>query len=240
MNADYFRQCLRIILHNPEYITVARTNDLAEEQPYELCRVAVLMDGLALQYIDDPSTLTIIDAVCENPLALQFVPSKQQTNVLVKIALNYNWRALQFVSRQTYQLCAHAIRQNWRAVRLVRMKNSIHSNHLIHKDYYKLFMLAIQINPRAIRYIQKLSKEDIIAHAKKINNDDNCDMTICAEEMMAYHEYELHMCQMTALRKNTNVFKYIQSPTDEMCTMAILHNPHLSNYIHPNLDVNEE
>ena len=91
---------------------------------YELCKLAVKQNGIALQYI--PLNI-LTDELCEiavrqNGYALKYVPKNKKTSELCEIAIRQNCDALQFVKNNiiTNEMCT--------IVRMQENKRRISSN----------------------------------------------------------------------------------------------------------------
>ena len=91
-----------------------------KHQTLGLCKLAVQLEGLALQFIKPEfKTPEICElAVRECGYALRYV--ENQTDTICKLAVQQNGGALQYVIKQTDEICRLAIQQNDYATQFVK------------------------------------------------------------------------------------------------------------------------
>jgi hypothetical protein len=93
----------RIIICNPVEI-----NTFIKK--FNLQTFALKIDCLFLRYIDDQNEELCINAVIENPYAIQYV--KNQTNKLCICAIENQPYTIQYIKDQTHELCMLALKYN--------------------------------------------------------------------------------------------------------------------------------
>lgn len=114
-----------------------------KNQKFELCYAAIETDPFALRYIKRQLESMCIAAVEKNGLVLQHV--KKQTSAICRCAVANDGMALQYVKDQTMDLCEIAIRNNPLSFRFVTDKTK------------ELTMLAISLDSYNLRYANFLT-----------------------------------------------------------------------------------
>ena len=106
--------CVAAILKQPHALKYVKN------KTYELCMIALCKDGNTLQYIDWlPLDEMYMIAISSNPMALKYILSIHQTDVLCRIAVMGEGMALEYVANKTKLICELAVLMDSRAVKFV-------------------------------------------------------------------------------------------------------------------------
>lgn len=181
-------------------------------QTNEICRLAVKQNGLAIQYVNDPSLFT--EALCktalrQNGYALQYIKQLSLLNEeLCTIAIKHNPFAIRFIEHTirkfilTEAICELAIRKDSRTMRYIKNPSN---------DICKL---AVQKDGRVIRFIKNPSEEVCILAVKQNGR-----------ALQYIVEQNEDLCRL-AVQNNGFALKYVknQYKTDKICFSAVQQN----------------
>lgn len=135
-----------------EYETKLKAKRIILSEPkkayedYEICKMAVQQNGIALQFIEKQTEEICKLAVQQNGWALQYVIS--QTEEICKLAIQQQkgW-VLQFVKEQTPELCKLTLPLNGLALEYVKEQTE------------ELCKLAVQQKGWALKYVKEQTEE---------------------------------------------------------------------------------
>jgi hypothetical protein len=188
---------------------------------FGLCAHAVSLNGLVLEFIDEPNHEICRIAVNQNPHALKFV--RRQTFELCHSAVSVDGLTIQYVNEQTNELCLTAVKQNPVAFMFIRNAiwlppeeyiNPILGTYIIKKSpfnigriknqYHELCLLAVALNGMTIREIRD-QVEDVCAVAV---NQNGMAITHILNQTP-------ELCHL-AIQKTPSAFSCIREPTYEI------------------------
>lgn len=145
-------------------------NDFDDEQYLQLYNIAVLQNGLALQYIKNPSRNIIINALTQNGLALKYV--EKQDKEFALIATSQNGLALQYIlfqDNKNNDIIINSLNNNGLALQFVYNINNNYYNlalsnnglalQFIKSQNNTLCLLAVKNNGFALKYVQNQTYE---------------------------------------------------------------------------------
>lgn len=110
----------RIIINN-----VIRIEEFKGWQDPEFCRIAVQNNGMAIQYVNNPSVELCVIAVKNNGYSLQFIDQDRlddRKGEICRLAVEYVPWAIKYVKEQTDELCKLAVKKNGLAIKYVNNK----------------------------------------------------------------------------------------------------------------------
>ena len=115
----------------------------------ELCILAAIENGLALQYADNQNKQSCILAVNQNPLALKYVLEQHKTYELCKHAVQQDIRAFEFVTNPSRiltneEICISAVKYNGLLLKYIDNQTP------------EICTLAVQQNGFAIQYVKNI------------------------------------------------------------------------------------
>jgi hypothetical protein len=139
--------------------------NMTKEQYLEICRKAVVNNGLALEYVDSANNMSDKQylemcklAVVNNGLALEYVDSAnnmsdKQYLEMCKLAVQTNGRALEYVPKKhkTFEMCKLAVKNDGNT--LFDIINSREYNEITPEEYLEICKIAVQTNGRALKYV---------------------------------------------------------------------------------------
>lgn len=133
--------------------------------------------------------------VASNPRALEYV---KQTDVVCKIAIERSWEAIQYVKNQTLELC------------LLALKGSVKAFELFEEEFR---------TPTCIAEYAKVRPEllDFTVDVLKTVSENG----MLLEYVKGYASDEI---KIAAVKQNGLALKFVENPTEFMCSLAIEQN----------------
>jgi len=124
----YASLCELSVYADPRNIEYVASNAVPNSLYDKLCLFAVSSDFRMLEYCREPSDEVCRAAIKNNPRAIQYLTSDQQTAELCMMAVQKNPTILNLIMVLTPELCIAAIRGNSRVMSTVRTTVDFHLN----------------------------------------------------------------------------------------------------------------
>ena len=140
--------------------------NLTEYQPIELCKAAIDADYSNLQYVYKQTKAVCLHALKISHVALKHI--RKQTDILCMFALSKNVLAMKHVKKQSPSVCYISITKSPLSIRHIKNPTNAMCEFAIMHDTKALkyinqtkhrCMLALNIDPKAIMFIKKPTKE---------------------------------------------------------------------------------
>ena len=209
-------------------------NDLYEEIPetyQDMCLLAVMSNGLMLQYVKNQTPSICMAAVINSEFSLQYVDTTEMTSdvyhrICMK-AISINGYMIKYVDRylmthdRYYELCLVAINQQPLAIYFVHKQS-------LGRHYNELCLRAATINGLSLMFMDTSSGVINTTHSTHSTDVPSIEVTyndICIAALKNYgyalkyvYDQTPEMCKI-ALRENLNSFCYVHEQTEDLCLM---------------------
>ena len=174
-----------------------------------LCRKIVMIDGLALKYVINPSEEICCMAIRQNKNAFKLV--KNTTYNICKYAVGVDGLLLADIIDQTYDICKIAVMQNGLALQHVRAE-------MTDKEWFDIHKCAIFQNSMAIQFIE--------------NPCENlCEIAVDRDGLsLQYIQTQTEQICNIAVCENGLALQYVKKQTLQICRNAI--NQNVTSFIH--------
>lgn len=179
----------------------------------ELCTIAVEIDGMALQFVDNQSVDICIAAVSNNPKSITY--AKYQTDDICSIALNKNSYMFTDILDPSYNICILAIELNPYNLKYINNQTD------------DMCMYALNINPSVISVIKNQTPA-----MYKYCGAKRGDLIELVQDKK--EEYAL-----IALNTWPPAIKYIINQTESMCMDCVKRDGLMLVYINDNVLTND-
>jgi len=174
-----------------------------------------MKNGLALQYVLNPTYELQKMAVTQNPFAIQFVLN--QTEELCTIAIRENGRVLRYITNPSDNICKLAVQRDGYAIQDVERS-------MITQD---ILELAIKQNPHVLSYVVDMPDiltEDLIKMAVKKLGISIIYVRNPSEELACL-----------AVGQNGRNLRHISNQTEKICEIALQQHGNALRYVNPRI-----
>lgn len=169
--------CLAAIRKNPEALKYV------DNQTYEMCHIAVNLDGCSIRYVKEQTEDLCIDACYNHPCAIYYIKNqtpaicraaiikhsinlrdvKQQTEELCILAVENDPTTLYYVKDKTFNVCMTALKKYGRAIQWIPNPSFEFCKIAVESDYTaiayftqteEICRIAFNKNPNAVLYMK--------------------------------------------------------------------------------------
>ncbi len=191
---------LAFVHHNPKNLVFLK-------QEENFLKKALSQNGLALEFVSNPTAEMIDVAIERNPDSLKFVAA--QTREMCLVAVRKYGPSLEYVKQQTQEICIEAVREAGIALEHVREQTPA------------ICMAALEHDGMSLRFVRNPTHEMYLA---AVTNDG------AAVQFIAPERITPEICE-AAIRSYPESIRFIKNPSEELVLLAVTLIPRVIKYI---------
>jgi hypothetical protein len=205
-----FKICELAVKQNYKTLENVLVDNMTPEQYLEICRIAVVNNGNALEYVESANNM-----------------SDEQYFEMCKLAVQTNGRALEYVPKKhkTFEMCKLAVKNDGST--LFHIINSREYNEIKPEEYLEICKIAVQTNGRALKYVPDDKKT--LEICKIAVYGDGFALTYVPD-----NKKTLEICKIAVQNDGFSLcFVPEMHKTFEICKIAVENNTIALHYIKP-------